>query len=400
MKSQRWMSLQFFGFFFTFGIFVPYWSTWLTASKGFSPDKAGLIIALGLIARSVTTFYIFPFVSRYVNLARLNQVVSLTSVTLLIILIPFNSLIVVASITVLLSLVYPMPLAMYEAMASILIRESKIQYGISRSYGSIGYIISLSLTGILITWKSENIVIYLLIIGCVLLAFITSMNAPLPLKTKIASKKVPFFKLFKSKAFLLVLAICITLQAAHAAYYSYAVLFLKNIGVKSSFTGFILIIAVISEIAFFYICDSLFKRRSVPILLTFSVSASIIRWLLIFSFNSISVFVLSQLLHSLTFGLTQFAFVKYLDENIENKFFPFAHGIYAALGLSLGSGLLTLLSGYLYTISPPFAFLGMAIVCVPCLVMSYLLKLTLDYRDQKNLTGEISEHVTSKRKSI
>ncbi|PFH88065.1 MFS transporter [Bacillus sp. AFS088145] len=398
MTDQRWMSLQFFGFFFTFGIFVPYWSAWLTTSKGFTADEAGLIIALGLITRSITTFFIFPFISRYLNLARLNQVVSLTSVTLLIILIPFNSLIAVAFITVLLSLVYPMPLAMYEAMASILIRESKIEYGKSRSYGSIGYIISLLLTGILISLKSENVVIYFLIIGCVLLSLLTSINAPLPLKAKITSKKVPLFKLFKSKAFLMVLAICITLQAAHAAYYSYAVLFLKNIGVKTSFTGFILIIAVISEIAFFYISDSLFKRRSVPVLLLFSVSASILRWVLIFSFNSISVFVLSQFLHSITFGLTQYAFVKYLDENIENKYFPFAHGIYAALGLSLGSGILTLVSGYLYSISPSFAFLGMALVCIPCLGLCYFLKLTLG--DQNNLTGEISENVTSKRKSV
>lgn len=398
MTDQRWMSLQFFGFFFTFGIFVPYWSAWLTTSKGFTADEAGLIIALGLITRSITTFLIFPSISRYLNLARLNQVVSLASVTLLIILIPFNSLIAVASITVLLSLVYPMPLAMYESMASILIRESKIEYGKSRSYGSIGYIISLSLTGIIISLKSENVVIYFLIIGCVLLSFLTSINAPLPLKAKITSKKVPLFKLFKSKPFLLVLAICITLQAAHAAYYSYAVLFLKNIGVKTSFTGFILIIAVISEIAFFYISDSLFKRRSVPVLLLLSVSASILRWVLIFSFNSISVFVLSQLLHSITFGLTQYAFVKYLDENIENKYFPFAHGIYAALGLSLGSGILTLVSGYLYSISPSFAFLGMALVCIPCLGLCYFLKLTLG--DQNNLTGEIIENVTSKRKSV
>lgn len=329
MTNQRWMSLQFFGFFFTFGIFVPYWSSWLITSKGFTADEAGLIIAIGLITRSLTTFYIFPFACRYITLARLNQIVSLISVVLLITLIPFNNLIAVVLITILLSLVYPMPLAMYEAMASILIRESEIQYGKSRSYGSIGYIISLSLSGVIISLQGENVVIYLMIVGCILLALITAINAPLPLKRKIASKKVPLLKLFKSKSFLLVLAICITIQAAHAAYYSYAVLFLKNIGVETSFTGFILIIAVLSEIAFFYISDSLFKRQSVPTILMFSVSASIIRWLLIFSFNSISVFVLSQFLHSITFGLTQFAFIKYLDENIENRYFPFAHGIYS-----------------------------------------------------------------------
>ncbi|MDG3044564.1 hypothetical protein OE903_13945 [Bacillus sp. B6(2022)] len=48
-----------FGFFFTFGIFVPYWSIWLVADKNFSPDQAGIIIATGLLTRAMTTFFYF-----------------------------------------------------------------------------------------------------------------------------------------------------------------------------------------------------------------------------------------------------------------------------------------------------------------------------------------------------
>ncbi|MDW7617902.1 MFS transporter [Peribacillus simplex] len=400
MTNQRWMSLQFFGFFFTFGIFVPYWSSWLILSKGFTADEAGLIIAMGLITRSITTFYIFPLACRYITLAQLNRIVPLASVVLIIVLIPLNNVMSVVLITILLSLIYPMPLAMHEAMASTLIRESGIQYGKSRSYGSIGYIFSLSLTGVIISLKDETVIIYLMIIGCIMFVLITSFNAPVPLKTKIALNKVPSFHLFKSKSFLLVLAMCSIIQAAHAAYYSYAVLFLKTIGIKTSFTGIILIIAVISEIVFFYISDILFKKQSVPKLLMYSISASIIRWLLIACFNSISVFIFSQLLHSITFGLTQFAFVKYLDEHVENKYFPFAHGIYAALALSLGSGILTIVSGYLYSISPSFSFLGMALICVPCLILCYSLSLVLNLSDQNrnlqdNIVGEVKKNATN-----
>ncbi|MEW5550689.1 MFS transporter [Peribacillus frigoritolerans] len=128
---------------------------------------------------------------------------------------------------------------MHEAMASTLIRESGIQYGKSRSYGSIGYIISLSLTGVIISLKDENVIIYLMIIGCIMFVLITSFNAPVPLKTKIALNKVPSFHLFKSKSFLLVLAMCSIIQAAHAAYYNYAILFLKTMGIKTSFTEII-----------------------------------------------------------------------------------------------------------------------------------------------------------------
>lgn len=375
MTAHKWMSMQFFGFFFTFGIFVPYWSTWLVTGKGFTADQAGLVIAMGLVTRAITTFFLFPLASKYISLARLNQIVALLSVVILILLIPANSLIVVVAITVLLSLLYPMPLAMHEAMASKLIKKNEIYYGRSRSYGSLGYIISLSLTGIIISIFGEEIIIYVMIIGSIIFAFLASLRSPLTLKEKIVTKDITLSKLFKSKSFVLVLIICVVLQSAHAAYYSYAVLFLGNIGVNTQFIGFILLIAVLSEVVFFYISDSLFKGKPVTTLLMISVTASVVRWMLIFLFDSLMIFIISQFLHSLTFGLTQVAFIKYLDENTDNKFFPYAHGLYAAFGLSLGSGILTIVSGYLFSLSPSFAFLGMALICMPCFIVGYLLKM-------------------------
>ncbi|MEE6133269.1 MFS transporter [Priestia sp. GS2] len=406
MTSQRWMSFQFFGFFLTFGIFVPYWSSWLITSKGFTPDEAGFIIALGLITRSITTLYIFPLACKYLTLSQINRIVPLVSVLLVITLIFVDNIVWVALVTILLSLIYPMPLAMHEAMASTLIRESGLQYGKSRSYGSIGYIIALILTGIIISLTGETIIIYLMIVGCMVFLFLTSFSTPEPLKVKVSSTKISSLSLFKSKSFLLVLTICIIIQSAHAAYYSYGVLFLKNMGVTANYTGAILVLAVLSEIAFFYIADNLFKNKSITSILIYCINFSIIRWLIIASFSNVSIFIFSQILHSITFGLTQFAFVKYLDEHVENKYFPFAHGIYAAFALSLGSGILTLGSGYLYSISPSLTFLSMALICVPCLILCYLLKKALDFNEntyinlQTNKLEEVSKDATDQRKTI
>ncbi|THG90423.1 hypothetical protein AJ85_10890 [Alkalihalobacillus alcalophilus ATCC 27647 = CGMCC 1.3604] len=40
MRAHRWMSLQFFGFFLTFGVFVPYWSAWLVSDKALNAEQA------------------------------------------------------------------------------------------------------------------------------------------------------------------------------------------------------------------------------------------------------------------------------------------------------------------------------------------------------------------------
>ncbi|MEK5495915.1 MFS transporter [Bacillus sp. FSL M8-0077] len=393
MNANKWMSMQFFGFFFTFGIFVPYWSIWLVADKNFSPDQAGIIIATGLLTRAMTTFFLFPLASQYMGLARLNQWVVFLSVLLFVLLIPANSFSAVIVTTFFISLLYPMPLAMHEAMASRLMKKGEIAYGRSRSFGSFGYIVALLLMGIMISLFGERVIIYVMLGGLLLFALLASLRAPSTLREKNDPAGMNIKKLFQSKSFVFVLLLCVILQSAHAAYYSYAVLFLGNLGVRPEYIGFLLLIAVIAEIVFFFISDSLFKKGSVTTLLMFSVTASIIRWVSLFLFEDVFIFILSQLLHAFTFGLTQVAFMKYLDTHIKNQFFPYAHGLYAALGLSLGNGLLTIVSGYLFSISPSYAFLGMAIICMPCFLLIYLLKVTLNnHNDHKKSNEERQMH--------
>ncbi|MCA0926140.1 MULTISPECIES: MFS transporter [Bacillus] len=393
MNANKWMSMQFFGFFFTFGIFVPYWSIWLVADKNFSPDQAGIIIATGLLTRAMTTFFLFPLASQYMGLARLNQWVVFLSVLLFVLLIPANSFSAVIVTTFFISLLYPMPLAMHEAMASRLMKKGEIAYGRSRSFGSFGYIVALLLMGIMISLFGEKVIIYVMLGGLLLFALLASLRAPSTLREKNDPAGMSIKKLFQSKSFVFVLLLCVILQSAHAAYYSYAVLFLGNLGVRPEYIGFLLLIAVIAEIVFFFISDSLFKKGSVTTLLMFSVTASIIRWVSLFLFEDVFIFILSQLLHAFTFGLTQVAFMKYLDRHIKNQFFPYAHGLYAALGLSLGNGLLTIVSGYLFSISQSYAFLGMAIICMPCFLLIYLLKVTLkNHNDHKKSNEERQMH--------
>lgn len=61
MNSQRWLSMSFSAFFFTWGIFLPYWTGWLTIEKGLFVTAASFITGAGMIARSLSTFIVFPY---------------------------------------------------------------------------------------------------------------------------------------------------------------------------------------------------------------------------------------------------------------------------------------------------------------------------------------------------
>ena len=51
MNNQRWLSMSFLAFFFTWGVFLPYWTGWLTIEKGLSVTTASFIMGLGMVAR-------------------------------------------------------------------------------------------------------------------------------------------------------------------------------------------------------------------------------------------------------------------------------------------------------------------------------------------------------------
>jgi PPP family 3-phenylpropionic acid transporter len=50
LHSTRWLALSYFTYFFSYGIFLPFWSVWL-AGTGLTPETIGMLLGAGLVAR-------------------------------------------------------------------------------------------------------------------------------------------------------------------------------------------------------------------------------------------------------------------------------------------------------------------------------------------------------------
>ena len=46
LHSTRWLALSYFTYFFSYGIFLPFWSVWLKGA-GLSPETIGLLLGAG-----------------------------------------------------------------------------------------------------------------------------------------------------------------------------------------------------------------------------------------------------------------------------------------------------------------------------------------------------------------
>lgn len=384
MNSTSWLSTRYFTFFFTWGIFLPYWIVWLINGKSFTVEEAGIIVSIGFMFRSFTTLYIFPYLCRRTTLKKLVIFIPLLSFLILLLFIELNSFQSILAATIIFSLLYPMLLPLNETVASLLSKEENVKYGNCRLWGSVGYITALVAVALLSNLIGEKNIIYIMLFGCCLMFLSGLIRTPNLLNKKITKKKISLIAFFRSPKFIICISICILIQGAHAAYYNYGVIYLKDLGISTGVIGLILILAVLAEVIFFSIADRFFSKVKLSVLFAFASIASIVRWLMIYFFMNEVAFISSQLLHAFTFGMVHYAFMRFVNEEIDRELVPAAQGIYASLGMSLSTGILTVIGGYLYSYSPNLPFLGMAVVSLPCLFLS----IRLYTRYEKNTSME------------
>ncbi|MCM3676105.1 3-phenylpropionate MFS transporter [Peribacillus simplex] len=383
MNNQRWLSQNFFVFFITWGIFLPYWTGWLVQAEGLSVTEASLIMGFGLLARGASTLFAFPLASKYWSSQTVILVLTVSSLLATILYIPSSSFGTLFVVTIIFSTVYPALLPAVDSTAGALVQQGDVHYGKSRSYGSIGFVISVLIISMVTGYFGEQAILWSMMVGLCLMLLMRFLPTPTVLLVKPTAKdrkeSLTMRSLWQVKSFPIVLLIVILLQGAHASYYNYGYIYLQDLGVKKYYIGMIINIGVIFEILYFAKADHLFKKWKPSSLLLLSASGSTLRWLLIFLFPNVWVFMFSQSLHALSFGVAHYAFIRYITKNLSKQQIPNAQGVYSAVALSLSTAVLTLAGGILYEVSSRLAFLGMIVCTVPAMVLIMVTRKQYEY---------------------
>jgi len=383
VNNQRWLSQSFFVFFFTWGIFLPYWTGWLVQAKDLTVADASMIMACGLVARAVATMFVFPFMSKFMSNKKIIIIFTILALLTAIIYIPATSNMSLLLITLLFSLVYPTLMPAIESGASTLVRQGKVHYGKSRSYGSIGFVIAVLILSMLTGVWGEQAILWSMIVGLIFLLVKQLMQTPPALLVKPTLQdrkgKLSMKGLWKVKTFPIVLIVVFLLQGAHAAYYNYGYIYLQELDVNPFYIGMIINIAVIFEVLYFMKADSFLSKWRPSSLLLLAGAGSTFRWMLIFLFPNVGIFIVSQALHALSFGVAHIAFIRYLTKSLPKEQIANAQGIYSGLALSLSTAILTFVGGYLYEIEPGLSFLGMILCTIPAMIILLVTRRKLNY---------------------
>jgi len=344
VSKLPYLSLSGFYFFYfaMLGAFIPYWGVYLN-NAGFNHQQIGELSAL-LSATRILSPNIGGWLADRTgkSLGIIRFCCFFAALSFGGFLLP-NSYPWLVAVTVGFGLFWNVVLPQFEAATLHHLSQHPHRYSQIRLWGSVGFIAAVTGVGSLLDYQPTAwipvIVLALLMCGWLVVMFVPEI---LQIKDDIASGMAQGKRIGKPEvlAFLLV---CLLLQAAHAPYYVFYSLYLKQHGYTAALTGGLWALGVVAEIMLFIAMSRVLSYFSLRNILLYSIFLGIIRWLLLAYYaDNLACLVVAQLLHAATFGGVHVATI-----HLVQRYFGDRHqGKGQALMVSIGYGLGGLLGSY------------------------------------------------------
>jgi len=284
------------------GTHLPFFPVWLKA-VGIDAAWIGVITALPAITR----FTVLPFVT---SLAERRQAVRqaiittafATAVGLVVIGTQHQVFAVFVIYAATCCLWTPMtPLT--DAYALRGVRRYGLNYGPLRLWGSAAFVVGALACGLLVDVIAARHLIWVIAAVAVVSALVSLGLRPLDAPKVAAGEIHGDSRLLRDPGFLAIILTSALVQGSHAAYYTFASIAWQQAGMGGLTIAGLWVLGVIAEIVLF----ALSPRFKLPfsLLVVIAALSAGLRWLITAQSPSIAVLAAVQLMHGLSFGLTQ-----------------------------------------------------------------------------------------------
>ncbi|KMW72283.1 3-phenylpropionic acid transporter [Photorhabdus luminescens subsp. luminescens] len=370
IRSTRWLALDYFTYFFSYGIFLPFWATWLQG-EGIEHDMIGMILGAGLISRFLGSLLIAPTVKDPAKLILALRILALLTMIFVVGFTLGNHWAWLLFVMIGFNLFFSPMMPLSDALAGTWQKQFPLDYGKIRVWGSIAFIISSALTGELISvWGHRAILITILfsVFSTLLVTLLKPSIMPVG-QAKSAKVDVVSFKQLLSEKSVRRFLLCVgLLQGAHAGYYSFSAIYWENVGYSASVVGYLWSLGVVAEVIIFTLSNKLFRRWSARNLLLLSGICGVVRWGLMGTFTSLPVLIIVQILHCGTFTVCHLAAMRFIGARKEGEIVRL-QAAYSALAMGGGIAVMTVIAGFMYDYLHSGIFWMMALVAFPAIFL-------------------------------
>jgi len=198
-----------------------------------------------------------------------------------------------------------------EAYAMDLLGEDKQAYGRIRVWGSVSFILIVTVLGHLIDRFGIALIVPLILAG---MALQTVLAAALPASPVASRPAAEVRRAQVNWARLLVFLCCgLIMLVSHGTYYGFFSIHLENLGLPPTYIGISWAVAVLAEIMVMINSQRLFMRASLESVILASFFIAALRWLVLAAFQSPLIILGSQVLHAFSYGTFHMASILYMD---------------------------------------------------------------------------------------
>lgn len=342
----------YFAYYAALGAFNPYWSLYLKA-RGQDVAAISILMSLwyGTRILAPSTWSALAARSRKpIHWLRAGCVLTLLSFAVFTVPLDFKALFIAMCAF---CFVYNAVMPQFEAITlSHLVGRSE-RYGRIRVWGSIGFVLVVSLFGVLLDRLGEGNLPWLMLplfaALCVSAWFnnygSTSSSTP-------DGPSTPFLVRLKRPEVIAFFVVALLMQICFGPYYTFYSIYLDEHGYSTSALGIYWSIGVILEIAVFALSSWIFRRWSAATILLTSLFAATVRWAMVAAYpDNATMMALAQCAHSLSFAAFFAVSMQYLVMFFPGRENGHAQGIYYGFSSGVGGVLGALLSGLIWKIA-------------------------------------------------
>jgi len=369
--NYHWRIAGFYFFYYAFvGMFAPYWSLYLKFLD-FNAIDIAVLLSIQPVMRMIAP-NIWGWLADHTG-KRLLVVQAAATFSALFYLgvfvtTSFWGLFLVLS---LMSFFWSASMPLVEATTLSYLGKNTSHYGRIRSWGSIGFIVSVVGLGYAFDYIA---IVWLLWAGLVCEIGILVFSRQIP-KTEVLAHHTDsqsIKQIVLHPHVLALLSACFLMSAAHGAYYTFFSIYLVEHGYTKSAVGGLWALGVVCEIGVFFLMPWLVRQFGFTRILVFSFCAAVVRFLLIgWGVDILLLLLIAQVLHAATFGSYHAASVGLIHEFFQGRHQSKGQALFGSITYGAGGVLGGLASGpiwlhygasILYTCSACCAFLGLGLV--------------------------------------
>lgn len=366
-KNYYWRIAGFYFFYYAFiGMFAPYWSLYLQ-SIHFNAIEIATLMSVQPVMR-VLAPAIWGWLADHTGKRLLVvQIAATLSTVFYLGVFATQSFWGMMLVLGLMSFFWSATMPLVEATTLSYLGKQSAGYGRLRSWGSIGFIVSVVGLG----YAFDHIAIaWLLWAGLICELGILLFSRQLPETAVVAhhTDQQSIRHILLQPRVLALFGACFLMAAAHGPYYTFFSIYLVEHGYAKSAVGGLWALGVICEIGVFFLMPHLTLRYGFNSILLVSFGLAMLRFLLIgWGVDWLVLLLIAQVLHAATFGAYHAASVGLVHEYFQGRHQSKGQALFGSLTYGAGGVLGGLASGpiwmhygpsVLYSCSALLALLG------------------------------------------